>query len=129
MHRCLLFTLILLGSALPVFSQSANTTDPLVKVLQTKGILTEAEARAITTNTTPADQGDRWAALLRDKGVISASEFETVRQPAAPGEMTIATADYKTSSPPPAATSSAASAAPQPTPVPVIAAVAPVRLI
>src|SRR5262249_24428448 len=44
---------------------------------------------------------------------------------AAPAEMTMATADYKTSSPPPAA----APPEPQPTPVPVIAAVAPVRLI
>jgi len=131
MRDFLLLTLIVIvvaGSALPVFAQSADTTDPLVKVLQTKGILTAAEARAITASASPAEQRDRLAALLRDKGVISAAEFETLRQPVAPAPMTIATADYKTTSPPPAASSGAAAAA-QPTPVPVIAAVAPVRLI
>jgi hypothetical protein len=131
MRDFLLLTLIVIvvaGSALPVFAQSADTTDPLVKVLQTKGILTAAEARAITASASPAEQRDRLAALLRDKGVISAAEFETLRQPVAPAPMTIATADYKTSSPPPAAPSGASAAA-QPTPVPVIAAVAPVRLI
>ena len=124
MRAYLLLTLIVivsLGSALPVFSQSADTTDPLVRVLQTKGILTEAEARAITTNASPAEQRDRLAALLRDKGVISAAEFETLHSPPAAAEMTMKTADYKTSSPPVAPAS-------QPTPVPVIAAVAPVRL-
>src|SRR6476469_7648302 len=104
-----LLVIVVLGSALPVFAQSANTTDPLVQVLQTKGILTDAEARAITANASPAEQRDRLAALLRDKGVISAAEFETLRKPAAPAEMTMATADYKTSSPPPAAAPSAAS--------------------
>lgn len=121
-----LLMMVVLGTALPVFSQSANTADPLVQVLQAKGILTEAEARAITINASPAEQRDRLAMLLRDKGVISAAEFETLRKPAAPAEMTMATADYKTSSPPPAA---APPTSPQPTPVPVIAAVAPVRLI
>jgi hypothetical protein len=91
-------------------------------VLQDKGILTEVEARAITANASPAEQRDRLAVLLRDKGVISAAEYDTLRKPAAPAEMTMATADYKTSSPPPVAPE------PQSTPVPVIAAVAPVRL-
>jgi hypothetical protein len=125
MRTYLRLTFILLlsvASALVVFAQSADTSDPLVRVLQTKGILTEAEARAITANASAAEQRDRLAVLLRDKGVISAAEYETLRKPAAPAEMTMATADYKTSSPPPVAPE------PQPTPVPVIAAVAPVRL-
>jgi hypothetical protein len=125
MRMYLRLTFILLfsvASALVVFAQSADTSDPLVRVLQTKGILTEAEARAITANASPAEQRDRLAVLLRDKGVISAAEYETLRKPSAPAEMTMATADYKTSSPPPI------SPEPQSTPVPVIAAVAPVRL-
>jgi hypothetical protein len=120
--RLTLIVIFLLGTALAAYSQSPDTTDPLVRVLQSKGILTEAEVRAITVNASPAEQRDRLALLLRDKGVISAAEFDTLH-PAAPPPATITTADYKTSTPPPV------SPAPQPTPVPVIAAVAPVRLL
>lgn len=120
--RLTLLVLVGLGSAPAVFSQSTDTTDPLVRVLQTKGILTETEARAITANASPAEQRDRLAALLRDKGVISTTEFESVRGPSASAEVKTMTADYKPSSPAPAA-------APEPQPTPaVIAAVAPVRL-
>ena len=120
--RLALIAIVSLGSALAVFSQTADTSDPLVRVLQAKGILTETEARAITTNASPAEQKERLAALLRDKGIISAAEFEAVRTPATSPEIKTITADYKTSPPPPV------SAQPQPTPA-VIAAVAPVRLL
>ena len=46
--RLILIMVVCLASALVVFSQSADTSDPLVRVLQAKGILTDAEARAIT---------------------------------------------------------------------------------
>jgi hypothetical protein len=126
MRRYLRLTLILmvsLGSAPAVFSQSADQSDPLVRVLQAKGILTETEARAITANASPAEQRDRLAALLRDKGVISATEFEAVRAPSSSPlpEMKTTTAVYKTNIPPPVTPE------PQATPA-VIAAVAPVRL-
>ena len=126
MHTCLRLTLIAvisLGSALVVFSQTADTSDPLVRVLQAKGIITEAEAGAITANASPSEQRDRLAALLRDKGVISAAEFEAVRTTKVSPEVKTITAEYKTSTPPPV------SPEPQPSPPPVIAAVAPVRLL
>src|ERR1044072_9230636 len=126
MRRYLRLTLSLrvsLGSAPAVFSQSADQSDPLVRVLQAKGILTETEARAITANASPAEQRDRLAAWLRDKGVISATEFEAVRAPSSSPlpEMKTTTAVYKTTTPPPVTPE------PQATPA-VIAAVAPVRL-
>ena len=123
--RLTLILIVILGSALAVFSQSADTNDPLVQVLQAKGILTEAEARAITVNASPREQRDRLAALLRDKGVISAAEFDALHTTSAspPPPLTMTTAEYKTSSPPPV------SPKPQATPAPVIAAVAPVRLL
>src|SRR6478672_9646848 len=100
--RLTLILIVSLGSALAVFSQSADTNDPLVRVLQAKGILTETEARAITSNASPAEQRDRLAALLRDKGVISAAEFEAIRAPASSSaEMKTITAEYKTSPPSP----------------------------
>src|SRR4029434_1759745 len=99
--RLTLLVIVSLGSALVVFSQSANTTDPLVRVLQTKGILTADEARAITANASPEEQRNRLAALLRDKGVISAAEFDEVRGPAHSTEIKTITAEYKTSAPQP----------------------------
>ena len=118
--RLTLIVLVALVSALSVYSQSSDTTDPLVRVLQSKGILTEAEARAITINASPVEQRDRLAVLLRDKGVISSAEFDALRLATGAPPMTITTAEYKTSPP--------VQPEPQPTPVPVIAAVAPVRL-
>jgi hypothetical protein len=116
------FTLLVFSETI---AQTQSTTDPLVQVLVTKGVLTTEEARLITANASPADQRDRLATLLRDKGVISASEFEAVRT-VAPAENTTVkpvNADYR---PAPAAE---AVAAPQPSPPTVIAAVAPVRLL
>ena len=113
--------IVSLGTATTVLSQSANANDPLVRVLQAKGILTENEVREITTNASLSEQRDRLAALLRDKGVISSEEFEAIRSATTSSAMTM-TAEYKTNS------KSPVSAAPQPTPD-VIAAVAPVRLV
>jgi hypothetical protein len=124
-HSCrFLLLLISLTIVFPIArAQSNSGTDPLVRMLQEKGVLTEAEARSISANASTAEQRDRLAALLRDKGVISPAEFEAVRaNTSSPVARTI-TADYKTTSPNPAA------AAPQPTPSKVIAAVAPVRLL
>ena len=68
---------------LPAFSATAESgpavADPLVRVLVTKGILTSEEGRALGIGGTPAEQRDRLAALLRDKGLLSAAEFEAIR--------------------------------------------------
>src|SRR6185295_16707950 len=93
----------------------------LVRILVTKGVITADEARVIVTNASPAEQRDRLAVILRDKGVISAAEFEATRT----NGPAIMTADYKPSTPEP----SAPAPAPQASPPPVIAAVAPVRLL
>ncbi|HEX5886487.1 MAG TPA: hypothetical protein VFY67_18240, partial [Pyrinomonadaceae bacterium] len=102
-----------------------NSTDPLVRILVTKGVITTEEARAIVTDASPAEQRDRLAVLLRDKGVISAAEFEATRTnpPATKSAVALMTADYKPSS------SEQPVTAPQATAPPVIPAVAPVRLL
>jgi hypothetical protein len=81
------------------FAQTDNSTDPLVRILVTKGVITTEEARAIVTNASPAEQRDRLAVLLRDKGVISAAEFEATRSnpPANNSAVAVMTAYYKTS--------------------------------
>src|SRR5690349_23790525 len=111
-----------LSLAFPLVRAQDNT-DPLVRVLVTKGVLTPEEARLIGVNASPAEQRDRLAVLLRDKGVISATEFEAVRTSSSSlPEVKTMTADYKTTTPLPPV-------APQPQATPaVIAAVAPVRL-
>lgn len=124
MRICLRLALICVISLLAVpfaFAQDNNSTDPLVRILVTKGVITADEARVIVTNASPAEQRDRLAVILRDKGVISAAEFEATRTNG-PAMMT---ADYKPSTPEP----SAPAPAPQASPPPVIAAVAPVRLL
>ena len=118
--------LALMLFALPIaLAQQEPASDPLVRVLVTKGVLTTEEARGITTAATPAEQRDRLAALLRDKGVISAAEFEAIRpSPAAETQpVKTMTANYKTEAP------ATPSALPQPTPSRVIPAIAPVRLV
>src|ERR1041385_8968006 len=124
-YRCrFLLLLISLAIVFPMArAQSSVDTDPLVRVLQAKGVLTEAEARLITANASTAEQRDRLAVLLRDKGLISPAEFEAVRTNVSPAGARTITADYKTPSP------SSAAAAPQPTPSKVIAAIAPTRLL
>src|SRR5256714_2091135 len=123
-HRCrFLLLLISLAIIFPMARAQSNAgTDPLVRMLQAKGVLTESEARSITANGSTTEQRDRLAVLLRDKGLISPAEFEAVRtNTSSPVARTI-TADYKTTSPNPPA-------APQPTTPKVIAAVAPTRLL
>jgi hypothetical protein len=119
----ILFFVLVLSITSTTLAQTENPTDPLIRILQAKGVLTDAEARSITANASLAEQRDRLAALLRDKGVISSSEFDAVRAVTAPPEMKTITAEYKPASPAPP------SPVPQSTPAKVIAAVAPVRLL
>src|SRR2546425_8692906 len=122
--RGFLILIVLMVSCCPLMYAQSND-DPLVRVLVTKGVLTTEEARSITANASPAEQRDRLATLLRDKGVISASEFEAVRTVAPTENVTFKAmnADYRSGAPEKPA------AAPQPSPPTVIAAVAPVRLL
>jgi putative cell wall-binding protein len=62
MRILLYFILICIIGLLAIptaFAQDNNSTDPLVRVLVTKGVITTEEARAITSNASPAEQRDR----------------------------------------------------------------------
>src|SRR5438445_2163253 len=55
--------------ASPAVDRSESViADPLVRMLVTKGILTEVEGHSISANGTALEQRDRLASLLRDKG-------------------------------------------------------------
>jgi hypothetical protein len=118
------FALVLFLTATHLaLGQQPNTTDPLVRMLVTKGVLTETEGNAITSSGTVVEQRDRLAVLLREKGIISAAEYDAVHTVVPVGE-TVALSAKPTS----AKAEPAQPPTPQATP-PVIAAVAPTRML
>src|SRR5256714_1130029 len=113
------------GAATPQPADPA-IADPLVRVLLAKGVITAEEARAVVGAGAPAEQRDRLAALLRDKGLISDAEYESVRAVPPSGDAARAAA----ASPVQAGAQKAEAQKPAPAPTPsVIAAVAPLRLL
>jgi hypothetical protein len=101
-------------------------SDPLVRVLISKGVLSETEGRTISAGGTPSEQRDRLSALLRDKGLLSASEYEAVRSVPTAEDKTAMAATPTGSAVPATAEPTSNTQTPAPT---VIAAVAPVRLL
>ena len=100
-------------------------SDPLVRVLVTKGVLTAEEGHAISISGAPTEQRNRLAALLRDKGLISAAEFEAIRTVTPSVDAVAATqppTEERKSEP--VKTAPAQAATPD-----VIAAIAPLRLL
>ena len=98
--------------------QKAPDADPLLKLLLSKGLLTPAEAQTILNASNPAEQRDRLVALLKDKGVISAAEYEALHP-------TVTNNAARPAAEPAVKVNTVAK---QNTP-PVIAAIAPVRLL
>jgi len=81
MNRVIRITLVALAIAalaFPVAAQQATppaASNPLVQLLQSKGILTAEEAANIGAASTPADANERLAHLLLNKGLISQEEY------------------------------------------------------
>ena len=115
-------------------AEKAPPPDPLLTLLVNKGVVTTEEAQTILAAGGPDIQRDRLATLLKDKGLISATEFDSLRglEPNAekvaagptssPQEMS-PQAEVKNS-----ATVAQATQAKRPGPT-VVAAVAPLRLL
>jgi hypothetical protein len=126
------------GNSAPTKSTpAADTTpdpaikDPLIRVLINKGILNNAEGVSLSSSASPDELRERLAGLLRDKGVITASEFEALKGNAP----AIAQDRPQTSAAAAVAPSEPKKAAPtdEPKPAvtqePIIAAVAPIRTL
>jgi hypothetical protein len=110
-----------LASTLSLVAQNVSS-DPLVQVLVSKGVLTKAEAGSISG--TPAEQRDRLAKLLVDKGVITPAEYSTMASSAATLKPAVSTQTTTTT------TTTTTQTAPAKPPAPtVIPAVAPVRVL
>lgn len=102
-------------------------TDPLVRVLIMKGVLTDDEGRELSNSGGPYEQRNRLAVLLRDKGLLSATEYEALRTISPTEEITTMPASSGPSSP---KTIPENKNTPQGAQKPsVIAAVAPIRLL
>lgn len=105
--------------------------NPLVQLLQSKGVLTAQEATAINQAATPAEQQSRLTQLLYSKGLITQDEYKTTaaaeasRPPESQGTWIQTAAHVSAGEPEPAmAMPPQAPAAPA-----VIPAVAPVRVL
>ncbi|MDP8982322.1 MAG: hypothetical protein M3O35_17225, partial [Acidobacteriota bacterium] len=135
MKPCLAQILLICLVAAPfVTAQDSDVTDPLLRVLTTKGIITAEEAKAVNAAGSQAEQRDRLATLLRDKGLLTDNELASVTQrPAGPRTRNepVLLASASTTGiglPPVIQSPKPVTAAPPATP-PIIAAIAPIRLL
>jgi hypothetical protein len=68
-------------------SSTAEVSDPLVKLLIGKGLISQTEGKMISTGT-PAEQRDKLANLLLGKGLITAAELDAIRAVTPPNATT-----------------------------------------
>jgi hypothetical protein len=116
------------GSKAQSATVPAPTEDPLLRLLVSKGVLTTEEAAVVLSSGTAAQQRDRLATLLKDKGLISNAEFDALQTTVSEGNTVNANATPSNSNAP--AGRATAAGGPKPVaPPPVIAAVAPIRLL
>ncbi|MFI5089341.1 MAG: hypothetical protein ACHP7P_04720 [Terriglobales bacterium] len=73
----LAFGLVSLAAAQQQDQSNKPAPDPLVQLLQNKGVLTAQEATAINQAATPAEQQSRLTQLLYSKGLITQEEYKT----------------------------------------------------
>jgi len=109
-------------------------TDPLLRLLISKGLLTTDEAETVISYGSTARQRDRLAILLKDKGLISTAEFDALRLDAPASFDTDSNAvrviAASSSSNGSNGSNAPSATAHKPAPAPsVIAAVAPIRLL
>jgi hypothetical protein len=69
--------LVSLAAAQQQDQSNKTAPDPLVQLLQSKGVLTAQEATAINQAATPAEQQSRLTQLLYSKGLITQDEYKT----------------------------------------------------
>jgi hypothetical protein len=83
MKSVIRFTLLVLAVAalaIPVAAQQADhqtASNPLVQLLQSKGILTAEEAASVGSASSPGEANERLAHLLLNKGLISQEEYNS----------------------------------------------------
>ncbi|MFZ1919486.1 MAG: hypothetical protein WAU58_18075 [Terriglobales bacterium] len=118
---------------LPAAASAAQTNtvtagDPLLQLLVAKGVINAQEAKSLVG--TPAEQKAKLVELLRQKGILSASDYETLTTPSASTQVDANLVASTTPILPEAITQSSSKVAdtPKPAPPAVIPAIAPVRV-
>ena len=86
----LLISTLAFGENLPASASTAQTNavaavDPLLQLLVTKGVLNNDEAKSLVG--TPAEQRAKLLELLRQKGILSASDYEALATPSASAQV------------------------------------------
>ena len=79
LFQLMVFSFAIVALSYLAFTQSQDDTsqrNPLVRLLQTKGIITEQEAAMITEASSPAQVERRLAELLVAQGLITRQEYE-----------------------------------------------------
>ncbi|MBX7173728.1 MAG: hypothetical protein K1X72_22350 [Pyrinomonadaceae bacterium] len=106
-------------------TEEVSTSDPLIKLLATKGLISTTEANLVSQGT-PTEQRDKLAKLLYGKGLISMAEFEAVKVvvPANPTPSQVQTAAVSVPS-----TSTTSKSTPAQTAAAVIPAITPLRVL
>ncbi len=138
----LLLTLILLLVTAPLTRAQSEKTDdsgpvindPLIRLMVSKELLTTEEARLIASGSKPDEERNRLIVLLHAKGMISDAEFDALRTAVPSGDGTSGTFVGPAGTPSaeqtmiekPAALAATQKSEASP---PVIAAVAPIRLL
>ncbi len=139
-QKALYFLLAVLAAiviASPVIAQQQNdrkpAANPLVRLLQSKGILSEEEAALVSQAATPSESEQRLAKLLLSKGLITQEDYEqtvgaTAIQVSADGTagVRVIPAVLRVPISPPG---TAVAPVPQPKAPQVIPAVAPIRVL
>jgi hypothetical protein len=109
---------------------AAPVTDPLMRLLISKGLMTTQEAELVGSAENVAQQRDRLATLLKDKGLISTAEFDALRLEAQSSSVADNNAVTANASPSLANAADVPSATAHKAPPPsFIAAVTPIRLL
>lgn len=111
----------------PAPSPVAGISDPLLRLLVTKGILTAAEAN--TLRGTSGQNQQQLIELLKAKGVLSDSDLSVLQPKSSAGSDSSSASQIFMASAPQASTGGGASKPEPPPPPKVIAAVAPVRVL
>jgi hypothetical protein len=131
-HTALVQTVVLAQGTVTNSARSisgpASTGDPLVRLLVSKGVLTTDEGAMVLSSGPPAEQRDRLATLLKDKGLISAAEFDALRINATPDASAVS-ANAITSGSSGSAAHASSAGSQKPAAPSVIAAIAPIRLL
>lgn len=130
----LLLTTAALSEDLPASATAAQTNaatagDPLLQLLVAKGVINADEAKSL--GGTPAEQRAKLLALLRQKGILSAADYEALATPSASAQVDKNLVASTTPILPASVTQAPAApvAAPPPPAGPsVVPAVAPVRV-